>query len=147
MNMTIVLKRCVFASLLVFCLFVGFCCEGPSFSVFARDQAKKEVIVETLAALHRKLTNKKLGIQAVPDAELKELTVTQDQAKEMTREDIQRRKAALVAQAHDSDTEEGSVKNASQDMEQLMDSSEKVNINDFDLLKVHCSLCNLALFG
>jgi hypothetical protein len=66
---------------------------------------KKELIVETLSLLYRKTCGKKLNVMQVAEPELKDITVTKDQAKEESREDKMRRKAEMVSQAHESDDE------------------------------------------
>ena len=70
-----------------------------------RPQPKKEAIVDLLAGLFRKTQGKKLYVSQVAEAELKDLTITKDQAATQTRDDVMKRKRQMVAEQHDSDSE------------------------------------------
>lgn len=86
--------------------------------------------------MYRKKVGKKISLVQVPEAELKDITVTKDNAKNLTREDIMRRKAAMAAEQHDSDTEEGKKKADDISSSWLDGAAETVCLDDFDLLKV-----------
>ena len=119
---------------------------------------KKDRIAESISRISQKLTGKRLHIQYVNDTDLKSLTLTKQMARLQTREDILRRKKALAAEAHESDQEEQAEFNprtqkstntspfsqaqaAAQnqgptEVEQLLENTEKVRLEDFELLKV-----------
>jgi serum/glucocorticoid-regulated kinase 2 len=110
--------------------------------------AKKDKIADLVAGLYKKLREnhkssqapKRIHIQYVNDADLKSLTLTKQMARIQTREDILRRKQALAAEEHESDKEERDEAKASKEnkteITQLLENTEKVRLEDFDLLKV-----------
>jgi len=104
--------------------------------------AKKDKICELLGGLFKKVATSKaakLNTTYISQSDLKEKVLTKDMARLQTREDILRRKQALAAIEHDSDKEEG-VGGKSDDKKdsitQLLDNTEKVRLDDFELLKV-----------
>ena len=82
------------------CVYIVNCWSGV-----LRPQPKKEAIVDLLAGLFRKTQGKKLYVSQVAEAELKDLTITKDQAATQTRDDVMKRKRQMVAEQHDSDSE------------------------------------------
>jgi serum/glucocorticoid-regulated kinase 2 len=104
--------------------------------------AKKDKICELLGVLFKKVSTSKtakLNTTYISQSDLKEKVLTKDMARLQTREDILRRKQALAAIEHDSDKEEG-VGGKSDDKKdaitQMLDNTEKVRLDDFELLKV-----------
>src|SRR5688572_6355586 len=67
------------------------------------------------------------------------MAMTKAMARLQTREDILKRKQALTAEVHDSDKEDTTPeKDEKKDkVTQLMENTEKVRLDDFELLKVH----------
>jgi len=107
--------------------------------------AKKDTICKVLQDLfkkyiqkHDKNKKKRLNVTFIQQSDLKERALTKAMARLQSREDILQRKKALAAEAHDSDAEEttgGSDKKDST-VTQLLDTTEKVRLEDFELLKV-----------
>jgi len=125
--------------------------------------AKKDKICDTLVRLFKKLwekderaaaaaghkiKKKRIHCSYVNEQELKEHALTKQMARLQTREDILRRKqiAQTAPDDHDSDAEEQAKSAAASsassgsggglEMENLLDNSERVKLEDFELLKV-----------
>jgi len=108
--------------------------------------AKKDKICEVLAMVHKEANSDKkikLPITYIDQPDLKDMAITKAMARMQTREDILKRKQALAAVEHDSDKEEGkqeTTNDSNSDEKggttQLLDNSEKVRLDDFELLKV-----------
>ena len=98
---------------------------------------RKEIICDLLAALYRRKTGSRMMVTQVTEPELKDITVTKDERKDMSRDEIMRRKERMRSEQHDSDGEEGKAA-ASEASAQLDDAggAEKACLDDFDLLKV-----------
>src|SRR6185437_11118397 len=80
----------------------------------------------------------KLPVTYIQQSDLKDLAVTKAMARMQTREDVLKRKQALAAVAHDSDKEDttGEKDEKKDKVTQLMENTEKVRLDDFELLKV-----------
>jgi len=78
----------------------------------------------------------KLNLTMVASIDLKSYALTKAKARMQTREDILKRKKALAAERHLSDQEEGHLDSKNDKIEALIASSEKVTLEDFQLLKV-----------
>jgi len=110
--------------------------------------AKKDTICKVLQDLfkkyiqkHDKNKKKRLNVTFLQQSDLKERALTKAMARLQTREDVLQRKKALAAEAHDSDAEETTGggdddKKGDDKVTQLIDSTEKVRLEDFELLKV-----------
>jgi len=110
--------------------------------------AKKDTICKVLQDLYKKYIQKhdknkkkRLNVTFLQQSDLKERALTKAMARLQTREDILQRKKALAAEAHDSDAEETAAagdddKKGDNKVTQLIDSTEKVSLVDFELLKV-----------
>lgn len=94
----------------------------------------KSTIAQCVSSTHRALTGAKLAVNFIDAPALKDMTITKDVARLHTREDIMRRRKQLAREEHDSDREEDDGRQAT--TTQLMASTEKVSLDDFDLLKV-----------
>lgn len=95
--------------------------------------AKKSKICDTLRDIFAKSGNQRLHVTKIGQSDLKGLAVTKSMARMQSREDIMRRKQDLVDQSHDSDNEGDNGRGFTD----LMDGqTEKVSLEDFDLLKV-----------
>jgi serum/glucocorticoid-regulated kinase 2 len=93
--------------------------------------AKKQVI----AAILKKAAS--INSRHVAEAQLREIVLTKDVARVMSREDKMKRKQQLAAEAHDSDDEDrADAKRTDGSTEMLTDSDSKVSLSDFELLKV-----------
>jgi len=81
--------------------------------------------------------NTRLGVGSLPLKDLKDAVVTKDMAKVSSREDRHKRREQLIEAEPQSDDEE-SQKKAEQksDVTQLIDNTETVKLEDFELLKV-----------
>lgn len=107
---------------------------------------KKEKICEVLGALYREIhlpTNPKakLPIAFVELPDLKDMAMTKAAARLQTREDILKRKQQLAAVEHESDKEEKEPQKddgseQKDNLGPLLENSEKVRLDDFELLKV-----------
>lgn len=102
------------------------------------SSAKKDSIAQVLQSLYASMPSnkngRKLRVQTSADSALNDAIVTKQQAALMQREDILRRRRQLAAQAHDSDNEEQDANSA--DMTQMIENTEKVGLDDFELLRV-----------
>jgi len=109
--------------------------------------AKKDKICEVLAVVHKEANGDKkvkLPITYIDQPDLKDMAITKAMARMQTREDILKRKQALAAVEHDSDKEEGKQETTTDSggdekggqTTQLLDNTEKVRLDDFELLKV-----------
>jgi len=108
--------------------------------------AKKDKICEVLAVVHKEANGDKkvkLPITYIDQPDLKDMAITKAMARMQTREDILKRKQALAAVEHDSDKEEGKQETTTESSSdekgtttQLLDNTEKVRLDDFELLKV-----------
>jgi len=108
--------------------------------------AKKDKICEVLAMVHKEANGDKkikLPITYIDQPDLKDMAITKAMARMQTREDILKRKQALAAVEHDSDKEEGKQETTTESSNdekgsttQLLDTTEKVRLDDFELLKV-----------
>eukprot|EP00456_Euglypha_rotunda_P048543 TRINITY_DN388_c0_g1_i7.p1 TRINITY_DN388_c0_g1~~TRINITY_DN388_c0_g1_i7.p1 ORF type:complete len:522 (+),score=125.71 TRINITY_DN388_c0_g1_i7:100-1566(+) len=110
--------------------------------------AKKDTICKVLQELfkkyiqkHDKNKKKRLNVTFLQQSDLKERALTKAMARLQTREDILQRKKALAAETHDSDAEETTGggdddKKGDNKVTQLLDTTEKVKLEDFELLKV-----------
>jgi len=101
---------------------------------------RKDKICEVLTVLYKEIMkDKKLSVTFIDLADLKEMALTKAMARLQTREDILKRKQKLAAEEHDSDKEE---RETSPDDEkkdkvtQLLDNTDKVRLDDFELMKV-----------
>ena len=93
----------------------------------------------------RKLKTK-LHVQYVNDADLSGITLTKQQARLQSREDILRRKQELIVEVGDNDSDAEDHDGASvkgdkaeakgMEVEQLLQNTDKVRLEDFELLKV-----------
>ena len=108
---------------------------GESRYDYRYKSPKKELICKILEVLYRKKAGKKLSVVNSTEPELKNIVITKDAAKLLSREDIMRRKAEMAAEAHDSDNEEDK-KKAEETSSWLDGCNETVCLDDFDLLKV-----------
>ena len=111
------------------------------------EEAAKQVESKEREPAQRKL-KMKLHVQYVNEADLSGITLTKQQARMQSREDILRRKQELIVEVgdNDSDAEEhdgggsqGGDKAESKqttEVEQLLSNTEKVRLEDFELLKV-----------
>lgn len=99
---------------------------------------RKEKITEVLSSLYTKITDKKLGCTKVQRGGLKEETLTKHMARYQTREQILERKRQLASVEVDSDNEDRKEANQADnsDITDMLESKEKVKIQDFELLKV-----------
>lgn len=111
--------------------------------------AKKDTICKVLQDLfkkyvqkHDKDKKKRLNVTFLQQSDLKERALTKAMARLQSREDVLQRKKALAAEAHDSDAEETAAGGGDDDdkkgdkVTQLIDTTEKVRLEDFELLKV-----------
>jgi len=106
--------------------------------------AKKEVICKVIQDLfkkyiqkHEKNKKKRLNVVYIQQSDLKDRALTKQMARIQTREDILKRNKELAAEAHDSDAEETKEADEKKDkIASMMDGSEKVRLDDFELLKV-----------
>jgi len=109
--------------------------------------AKKDTICKVLQDLfkkyiqkHDKNKKKRLNVTFLQQSDLKERALTKAMARLQSREDILQRKKALAAEAHDSDAEEtqagGDDDKKGDKVTNMLDSTEKVKLEDFELLKV-----------
>jgi len=84
-----------------------------------------------------KSKRRRLNVTLLSNADLKEKAVTKQMARSQTREDILRRKKAFYEEEHESDTEEIKVDSENKDaVTQMLETQEKVRLDDFELLKV-----------
>jgi serum/glucocorticoid-regulated kinase 2 len=95
--------------------------------------AHKEEITKVLKKQYKALTNKALKTSYVMEDELGNITWTKDKVKYVPREEQIKLKKQLAAEDHDSDREE---QKTDGDVEQIIQTAEKVTIEDFELLKV-----------
>jgi len=73
----------------------------------------------------------------IQQSDLKDRALTKQMARMQTREEILKRSKELAAEAHDSDAEETKEADEKKDkITTMMDGSEKVRLDDFELLKV-----------
>jgi len=105
--------------------------------------AKKDTICKVLQDLfkkyiqkHDKNKKKRLNVTFIQQSDLKDRALTKAMARLQTREDVLQRKKALAEEAHDSDAEETTTDEKKDKITQLLDSTEKVRLDDFELLKV-----------
>jgi len=106
--------------------------------------AKKEVICKVIQDLfkkyiqkHEKNKKKRLNVVYIQQSDLKDRALTKQMARIQTREDILKRNKELAAEAHDSDAEETKEADEKKDkIASMMEGSEKVRLDDFELLKV-----------
>jgi serum/glucocorticoid-regulated kinase 2 len=105
--------------------------------------AKKDTICKVLQDLfkkyiqkHDKNKKKRLNVTFIQQSDLKDRALTKAMARLQTREDILQRKKALEVEAHDSDAEDTTTDEKKDKITQLLDSTEKVRLDDFELLKV-----------
>lgn len=106
--------------------------------------SKKDKICETLGILFKNFQTAKqkkptkLPVTYIQQSDLKDLAVTKAMARMQTREDVLKRKQALAAVAHESDKEETQAQKdeKADKVTQLMENTEKVRLDDFELLKV-----------
>lgn len=97
----------------------------------------KSEITKVIADSFRVLTNKSLKTQLVLDEVLGDVTLTKDKKKHMTREELYLWKKQQAREDHMSDhEEEAEAKSQHDEVEQLIDSNEKLTVDHFDLLKV-----------
>lgn len=124
----------------------------PSEYDYRFKSAKKDTICKILQEIAKKHflktdktstgKKKKLNVTLLQQSDLKEKALTKAIARLQTREDILQRKKALAAEAHDSDAEDAPESGGDDDKKgdkavtQLLDSTEKVRLEDFELLKV-----------
>ena len=92
----------------------------------------------------------KLHVQYVNDADLSSITLTKQQARMQSREDILRRKQELIVEVGDNDSDaendtadgtaggdvSGLHEQKTMEVEQLLNNTDKVRLEDFELLKV-----------
>lgn len=108
---------------------------------------KKKKICQILKHLYAQLPHKpemssKLKISEIAQSDLKDMAMTKAMARLATREELLKRKKVLMAQEQDSDKEEENDGKQEDDSEskdsigQLINNSEKVRLEDFELLKV-----------
>jgi len=104
--------------------------------------AKKDTICKVLQDLfkkyiqkHDKNKKKRLNVTFIQQSDLKDRALTKAMARLQTREDILQRSKALAAEAHDSDAEDTTTDEKKDKITQLLDSTEKVRLDDFELLK------------
>jgi len=107
--------------------------------------AKKDKICEILGILYKNfqaIAQKKptkLPVTYIQQSDLKDMAVTKAMARLQTREDILKRKQALAAVEHDSDKEETVEAKDDEQKDKithLLENTEKVRLDDFELLKV-----------
>jgi len=115
----------------------------PSEYDYRFKSAKKEVICKTLQELYKKYMQKhdkgkkkKLKLVFIQQSDLKDRALTKAMARMQSREDVLKRQKEQAAEAHDSDAEETKDEEKKGGITQLMDGSEKVRLDDFELLKV-----------
>jgi serum/glucocorticoid-regulated kinase 2 len=116
----------------------------PSEYDYRFKSAKKETICKVLQDLfkkyvqkHDKNKKKRLNVAFIQQSDLKDRALTKQMARLQTREDILKRNKELAAEAHDSDAEETKETDEKKDkLTPLLDSTEKVRLDDFELLKV-----------
>jgi len=106
--------------------------------------SKKDKICETLGILYKNFQASKgkkpakLPVTYIQQSDLKDQAVTKAMARMQTREEILKRKQALAAEAQASDKEEaqGDKDEKKDQVSQLLENTEKVRLDDFELLKV-----------
>lgn len=115
----------------------------PSEYDYRFKSTKKETIAKLAQEQYKQYMQKygknkkaRLNIASVSQGDLKEKALTKVMARSQTREDIIKRKKALAAEDHESDSEETRVDEKRDQVSALMDSQEKVRLDDFELLKV-----------
>jgi len=104
---------------------------------------KKDKICETLVILYKDVMKDKdpklkLPVTYIDSADLKDMAITKAMARLQTREDILRRKQQYAAAEHESDKEEkeNGDEEKKDKVTQLLENTEKVRLDDFELLKV-----------
>jgi len=103
---------------------------------------RKEKICDILGTLYKALQTKerkvKLPISFIDQSDLKDMALTKAMARMQTREDILKRKQQLAAVEHESDKEEKEPASDEKkdDVAQMLENTEKVRLDDFELLKV-----------
>jgi serine/threonine protein kinase len=85
---------------------------------------------------HDKGKKKKLKVVYIQQSDLKDRALTKAMARLQTREDVLKRQKEQAAEAHDSDAEETQEDKKGGGVTQLIESTEKVRLDDFELLKV-----------
>jgi serum/glucocorticoid-regulated kinase 2 len=115
----------------------------PSEYDYRFKSAKKEAICKTMQELfkkymqkHDKGKKKKLKVVYIQQSDLKDRALTKAMARLQTREDVLKRQKEQAAEAHDSDAEETQEDKKGGGVTQLIESTEKVRLDDFELLKV-----------
>jgi len=116
----------------------------PSEYDYRFKSAKKEIICKVIQDLfkkyiqkHEKNKKKRLNLTFIQQSDLKDRALTKQMARLQTREDILKRNKELAAEAHDSDADETKETDEKKDkITQMLDSTEKVRLDDFELLKV-----------
>jgi serum/glucocorticoid-regulated kinase 2 len=106
--------------------------------------AKKEVICKTLQELFKKYMvkqtdkgkKKKLKVVFIQQSDLKDRALTKAMARLQTREDMLKRQKEQAAEAHDSDEGDAHPDEKKDKVTQLLDTTDKVRLDDFELLKV-----------
>jgi len=104
---------------------------------------KKDKICDILVILYKEVMKDKdpkikLPVTYIDNADLKDMAITKAMARLQTREDILRRKQQYAAVEHDSDKEEKETgdEEKKDKVTQLLENTEKVRLDDFELLKV-----------